>query len=78
MEVRYSCNLADYAEVLTVAGATTLGRKMFGALIGIILIILSLATVVNLGLSQRIAAALGIILLPALMFVYKSVVFHYI
>ncbi len=75
MEVRYSCNRADYAEVLTAAGATTLGRKMFGAVIGIVLIILSLATVVNLGLSQRIAAAIGIILFPALMLVYKFVVF---
>jgi hypothetical protein len=75
MEVRYSCNLADYAEVLTTASARTLGRKMFGAVIGIVLIILSLATIVNLGLSQRRAAITGMILFPALMLVYKFVVF---
>ncbi len=75
MEVQYACNQADYAEVLSASRPRTLRQKMLGAVISIVLIILSLATLVNLGFRQGIALVIGVILFPGLLLVYKFIVF---
>jgi YcxB-like protein len=75
MEVKYVLNLADYAEVLTTSGPRTLKQKMFGAVIGGVLIILCLAVLVNAGFRQGVAALIGAVLFPGALVIYRFVIF---
>lgn len=60
MEVRYQCNSADYSEALSTREAISLRRKMLGAILAGVLIILVTAIGANLGFRQG-AVTLGIV-----------------
>lgn len=75
MEVQYTCNLADYVEVLKTSGSRTLKRKTFGAAVGIVLIALGAAVMVGLGFRQGVAFLIMVVLLPAFWLIRRYVLY---
>ena len=75
MEVQYTCNLADYAEVLQTSGPRTLKQKIFGAAVGIVLITLGVAVMVGLGFRQGVSFLIMVVLLPACWVIRRYVLY---
>jgi hypothetical protein len=75
MEVRYVCNLDDYAEVLIARGPRPLRRKLVDAVLSCCLIISCVFVMVNVGPRQGVATVLMVILLPAFWVVHRYVLF---
>ena len=75
MEVRYVCNLDEYAEVLITQGPRPLRRKLVDAVLSCSLIVSCVFVMVNVGLRQGVATVLMVILLPAFWIVHRYVLF---